>query len=154
MAGLKLLLPYNFTRQDQKALDFIVDTFAKLRDTEITIFHGYTAVPEITPRQNPVMEKIQGNLNYLQQMIKDKETSLETVREDLVRRGFPSGRIHLIFKPCRRDIAVEIADLARDRTVDVVVISRKPGKVTRFFTGSVFSKVVSGLKDTTVCIVS
>jgi hypothetical protein len=33
-------------------------------------------------------------------------------------------------------------------------MNRKPGKVTRFFTGSVFNKVVSALKDKTVCIVS
>lgn len=38
MAGKKLLLPYNFTDYDKKALDFVVRIFAPLKDAEITLF--------------------------------------------------------------------------------------------------------------------
>jgi len=42
MAGKRLLLPQNFTPNDRKALDFVVDTFGQLEDVEVTLFHAYT----------------------------------------------------------------------------------------------------------------
>ena len=43
----KLLLPYNFTRLDQKALEFVINTFGKLGNTAVTVFNAYTPIPEI-----------------------------------------------------------------------------------------------------------
>ena len=42
MAGQKLLLPYNFSSYDQKALNFVVNAFANQEDIKITLFHAYT----------------------------------------------------------------------------------------------------------------
>lgn len=39
MASEKILLPYNFTGYDQRALDFVIRTFSHLKDVEVTLFH-------------------------------------------------------------------------------------------------------------------
>ena len=154
MAGERILLPYNFTNGDQKALDFVVRTFAHLKDVSITLFYAYTPVPEINMNGNPVMDKLKENLIYLSQKIKEQEVGLSTAKQNLVENGFSEDQIHYIFKPRKKDVAGEIIDLVSSGNHDMIVMNRKPGKVTRFFTGSVFNKVVSALKDKTVCLVT
>ncbi len=154
MASQKILLPYNFTSHDQKALDFVIRSFAHQQDVELTLFNAYTSVPDIEVRGSPIMETMRGNLSYLSQKIKEQEDELMVVRNKLLENGFSKDRIHTVFEPKKKDIAGEIVDLALKGRFNVVVLNRKPGKIARFFTGSVFNKVVTSLKETTVCIVS
>lgn len=42
MATQKILVTYNFTSYDQKALDFVIRTFVHLKDVEITLLNVYT----------------------------------------------------------------------------------------------------------------
>jgi hypothetical protein len=154
MAGRKILLPYNFTNGDQKALDFVISTFVHLKDVEVTLFYAYTPVPEIKMNDSPVMDKLKANLNYLAQNIKEQEVGLSAAKQSLLENGFSENQIRYIFKPRKKDVAGEIIDLATEGHHDLIVINRKPGKITRFFTGSVFSKVVSGLKNKTVCLIT
>ena len=100
------------------------------------------------------MGKLKGNLSYLSQQIMQQETELEAAKEKLIQGGFAQSAVETVFKPRKKDIAAEIIELATKEHFNVVVINHKPGKASRFFTGSVFSKVVSALKDVTVCIVS
>jgi hypothetical protein len=100
------------------------------------------------------MGKLKGDLSYLSQKIMQQETELKAVAEKLLQAGFAQNRLHTIFKPRKKDIAAEIIELVTNDNFNVVIINHKSGKASRFFTGSVFSKVVSALKDTTVCIVS
>ena len=154
MASQKILLPYNFTSHDQKALDFVIRSFAHQQDVELTLFNAYTSVPDIEVRGSPIMETMRGNLSYLSQKIKEQEDELMVVINKLLENGFSKDRIHTVFEPKKKDIAGEIVDLALKGRFNVVVLNRKPGKIARFFTGSVFNKVVTSLKETTVCIVS
>ena len=154
MVAQKILLPYNFTTLDQKALAFVNGTFGHLEGVEITLFHAYTPLPEIEAESTSVMGKLKGNLGYLSQKIMQQETELKAVAEKLLQTGFAQNRIHTVFKPRKKDIAAGIIELVTKDKFNVVVINHRPGKASRFFTGSVFSKVVSALKDTTVCIVS
>ena len=154
MVAQKILLPYNFTALDQKALAFVNSTFGHLEGVEITLFHAYTPLPEIEAESTSVMGKLKGNLGYLSQKIMQQETELKAVAEKLLQTGYAQNRIHTVFKPRKKDIAAGIIELVTKDKFNVVVINHKPGKASRFFTGSVFSKIVSALKDTTVCIVS
>jgi hypothetical protein len=154
MAAQKILLPHNFRTLDQKALAFANSTFGYLDEVEITLFHAYTPLPEIEADSSSVMGKLKGDLGYLSQKIMQQETELKAVGEKLLQTGFAKNRIHTIFKPRKKDIAAEIIELVTNDKFNVVIINHKSGKASRFFTGSVFSKVVSALKDTTVCIVS
>ncbi len=150
----KILIPYNFTSKDNLALDFVIRTFINQEDVEITLFNAYVPAPEINMRNNPVMEKMSGNLSYLRKKVYELENALEDAKQSLVRKGFNSNNIRCIFEPKEKDIAQDIINLVLKEKFDVVVINRKPGKVTRFFTGSVFDKVVTALNGVTVCIVT
>jgi nucleotide-binding universal stress UspA family protein len=154
MAIKKILLAYNFTSLDQKAVDFAIDTFAHLQDVEITIFNAYTPVPEIETVDTSITGKLKSSLSYLTQQIVQRETELNEARQMLLQGGFGEGRINTEFRPRKRDIASEIIELARTNGYDVVILNRKQARVTRFFSGSVSHKVVMTLKDTTVCVVS
>jgi nucleotide-binding universal stress UspA family protein len=154
MPDYTILVPYNFTRQDQKALDFLLNTLAHLPNADITLFHGYTPVPEISSRENPIMEKVRGNLSYLNQTIKNQQESLEQAKTHLAAKGFAADRINTLFKARKKDVAAEIIDLAKRRAFDMVILSRNPGKVTRFFSGSVYNKVVQAVRGIAVCVVS
>lgn len=154
MSTQKILLPYNFTRNDQKALDFVISTFTNQENVEITLFNAYTPAPVIEVRTSPVMEQMMGKLGYLSQKIKEQEDELKVAKDKLLASGFSKNKIHTIFEPKKKDIAGDIIDIAFTGPFDVVVLNRKPGKIARFFTGSVFNKVVTALKGTTVCVVS
>jgi len=154
MAATKILVPYNFSILDQKAIGFVIRTFVHLEEVEITLFHVYTPVPELEAQETSVMGKLKGNLSYLSQKIMQQESELKAVKEKLVQNGFAESLTRTVFKPRKKDIASEIVELASSDQMNVIVLSHKSGKATRFFTGSVFSKVVSALKDTSVCVVT
>jgi hypothetical protein len=154
MAIQKLLLPYNFTRFDQKALDFVISTFRNRGDVEVTLFNAYTPVPEIETSASSVTGKLKGSLSYLSQKVAEQETELKMLKQKLVDNGFADSLIHTVFQPRKKDVASEIIDIATNNKFDVIVISHKPGKATRFFTGSRYSKVIAALEEVTVCVVS
>jgi nucleotide-binding universal stress UspA family protein len=154
MAKLKLLLPYNFTRFDQKALNFVIDTFANLDNITVTVFNAYTPIPEIDTDASSITSKLKGSLSFLSQKIKENEALLDEVKDRLVEGGIPENRVECIFRPRKKDIASEIIELLTDAKFDIIVFNRKQARVTRFFSGSISHKVVMNLKDVTVCIVS
>jgi nucleotide-binding universal stress UspA family protein len=154
MAIEKILLPYNFTHIDQKAVNFIIESFVHLKDIAITIFNAYTAAPEIETPSTSVTGKLKGSLSYLTQKISDQENELDEVKQKFIQGGFAADKIETVFKPRKKDIASEIMELAMKNQYDVIVLNRKHAKVTRFFSGSVSHKVSMSLKGTTVCIVS
>jgi len=154
MAIEKILLPYNFTHIDQKAVRFVIESFVHLKNITITIFNAYTAVPEIETSSATVTGKLKGSLSYLTQKIADQENELNKVKQKLVQGGFAEDKINTVFKPRKKDIASEIIELVMKDQYDVIVLNRKHAKATRFFSGSVSHKISMSLKGTTVCIVS
>ena len=154
MGTPKILLPYNFTNFDKKALDFVCRNFSDKKEAEITLFNAYTPAPTIEMRGSPIMEQMKNNLSYLSQRVKEQEDALKTIKKHLLEKGFIEDNIDIVFESKKRDVAGDIIDLAQKGQFNVVVLNRKPGKIARFFAGSVSSKVVAALKDTTVCIVS
>jgi len=150
----KVLVPYNFTNYDKKSLDFVTRRFADDKGVEVTLFNAYTPVPKIELRNSLIMEKISSNLAYLQQKIHEHETGIKQAREKLIQKGFSSNRVHYIFRALNKDVAQDIVDLVLDNGFDVVVLNRNPGKITRFFTGSISNKVMKSLKEVAVYVVT
>ena len=150
----KILLPYNFTKNDEKALDFVIRTFANQQDFEVTLFNAYTPPPDVDVSGSPVMEKISSNMNYLRIRMLDQEDALKTAKRKLIENGFSENQVNNIFEPKEKDIAQDIINVSLKGRFNVVVINRKPGRIARFFVGSVFDRVVTALKDITVCIVT
>jgi len=54
MPGQKVLLPYNFTVYDERALDFVIRILSSSKDAEITLFNAYTPAPEIDLNGSPL----------------------------------------------------------------------------------------------------
>ncbi len=154
MSTQKILVPYNFTQLDQKAIGFIINTFANLKDVEVTIFHAYTDVPNIETDVSSITSKLKSSMNYLAQKIREQEAELNGAKQKLLIGGFSGDHLYSIYKPRKKDIAGEIIDLVMDEKFDIIVLNRKYARATRFFTGSVSNKVVIALKGVTVCIVS
>lgn len=63
MAYLKILLPFNFTENDNKALDFAIRTYAGHEDAHITLYNAHTPAPDIDMRSDPVMERMRSHLD-------------------------------------------------------------------------------------------
>jgi nucleotide-binding universal stress UspA family protein len=154
MAGQKLLLPFNFTEQDRKALDFVIQTFAHVKDIEISVFHAYTPIPEIEASDASVTGRLKDQLGYLTTKLAEQETALQEVKNALMQSGFPESSISCTFKARKKDIAAEIVDVISNEDYDIVILNHKAGRVKRFFTGSVYHKVLGGIKGVTVCVVS
>lgn len=154
MAIQKILVAYNFTQLDQKAIEFVTTAFAHLDGVEITFFHAYTPIPEIETQPSVVTGKLKSSLSYLSQQVMQRENDFKAIIDKLANTDLAKCRILTIFRPRKKDIASEIISLNRDTNFDAIVLNRKASRVTRFFSGSVSHKVLMTLKDTAVCIVS
>lgn len=154
MEIFKILLPYNFTSNDKKALDFVWQTFSDKKEARVTLFHAYTPAPPIEMRGSPIMEQMKETLNYLSQRVNEQQDALQTIKSQLLGKGFSEDNIDIVFEPKNKDVASDIIDLAQKGRFNVVVLNRKPGKIARFFAGSVSTKIVAALTNATVCIVS
>lgn len=154
MATQKILVPYNFTRNDQKALAFVIERFSQDAETEITLLHAYTPLPEVEADDKTVMARIAEHLTYLRQKIAESETALEEARTRLVRAGFPADRVTCVFKPQQKDAAQEIVDIARQGQFTTIILNQTPGRITRFFTASIGKKVAKALSNINIVTVA
>jgi nucleotide-binding universal stress UspA family protein len=153
MAARKILVPYNFTRNDEEAIAFVIDRFNQQTTMQITLFHAYIPVPEIEISDKTVMNRLAGNLAYLRQKNYDLEEALAQVQTRLVDAGFPEKSVKRIFKPQEKEIAQEIIEQAAKGEFTTIVLNHNPSKIKRYFTPSVTKKVARALKDIELSIV-
>jgi hypothetical protein len=154
MQSDKILVPYNFTAYDQKSLKFVINTFGCNWDTDVTLFSTYTPLPDIEARDAPIMAKLKTSLSYLSQQNTAQETALKDAAKSLVQGGFSKDRVHAVFLPRKKDIATEIIQLAKAEHFTIIVVNHKQKKATHFFTGNVFNKIITTLKNMTICVVT
>jgi nucleotide-binding universal stress UspA family protein len=155
MDAQKILLPYNFSQNDQKSLTFVIQTYAAMENAEVTLFHAFTPISEIEASDHQsATAKLKRRLSYLTQELTEREMALQEVRQYLISEGFDKDKVRYVFKSRKGETAAAIIDQTKETSYDVIVLNHKPGKVARFFTGSVFTKVVAAVRNITVCIVS
>jgi hypothetical protein len=154
MARDRILVPYNFSPQDAKAVDFVARYMVRGPDTEVTLFHAHAPLPEFDTGDKVVTGKLKENLSYLKQKIKEQESALGEAVERLVHSGFSRGQVKCVFRPRRKDVACDIIEMTHKEGVQTLVLNRLPGRITRYFTQSVSGKVMSSLKNVTVCVVT
>jgi hypothetical protein len=145
MAGQKILVPYNFTTNDEKSIDLVIQNFGQRQDVRITLFHVYLPVPNIEIDDKTVMSRIAGNLSYLRQKINDLEVEIVKARDRLIDAGFAKESVNYIFKPQDKDTAHEIIDQAYSGEFTGIVLSRSPASIRKFFTPSVSKRVTKAL---------
>jgi hypothetical protein len=153
METKKILVPYNFTGNDERAIDFVVNTFGRAPDVEITLFHTYVPVPDIDISDKTVMARLSGNLTYLRQKIKDLETAIAGAAKRLVDAGFAEEKVTYIFKPQQRETSQEIIDHAVNGDYSTIVLNHNPSKIRKFFSASISKKVTKALSYKKVYIV-
>jgi hypothetical protein len=154
MGTQKLLLPYNFSDRDRKALDFTASTFAPQGDVEVTLFHAYLSLPNVQIQDRQVTERLKGGMVYLQAKISELETEFQNVRDELIDRGFPPARVRSVFRPRKKEVLDAILDLHQRERFNLIVVSRRPGRIGRFFAGSLHTKLIDALTNVTICVVS
>ncbi len=152
MAATKVLVPYNFATQEEKALDFVVNIFSHVKEARITLFNAYPALPSVDMGASPELSKMKGPIASLSKELAEREEALKAVRQHLIDNGFDPERVDYIFKERKKSIAEEIADVVTTGHYRVVVLSRQPVKVTRLFGKGVHAKLLSSLKNVTICI--
>jgi hypothetical protein len=152
MPAQRILLPYNFTAHEKPALDFVINTFSKQQDVTITLFNTYTPVPVVDTEANPEMRKMGPAVAYFAKELSEKEAGLKFAKQYLVEKAFSDDQVNYIFKKREKDIAQEIVGAALEGGYSILVLSRQPGKAARLLARSVHNKVLSSLKNITVCI--
>ncbi len=139
--AVKILIPYNFTLNDEKSIDFAGDRYARRKEVEITLFHAFTPVPEIDTRDNPIMNKMIRNTSYLRGQQDEQKNALEAARQKLIEYGFAGRHIDCRYIPVRQDIADDIIWLWKTEKFDVVVLNRNPGNIINYFSRSISKRV-------------
>lgn len=145
MAALKILMPYNFTSNDEKAVAYVIDSFLKTQNSEITLFHTYIPVPQIEISDKTVMARISSNIAYIRQKIHELEETIKSAARRLVEAGFPEEKVHYTFKPRHKETAQEIIDFAIQGDFAVIVLNHNPHKIKKFFMPSISKKVSKAL---------
>jgi hypothetical protein len=150
MATFRILLPYNYSPNDQKAIRFAITAFAGRKEARVTLFHAYTPLPMIDVTASPENVKMRSGMTYLATELKEKEEALEVVGDMLVESGFDRDAVTCVFKKRVKSAAEEIVDKVAG--CNVLVLSRGAGKVTHFFTRSIYARVVTALRGVTICV--
>ncbi len=150
MEPFRILLPYNYSPNDQKAIRFAIDAFAGRKETSVTLFHAYTPLPDIDVTASPENVKMRSGMTYLSTELKEKESALKAVGDILVDGGFDLEAVTCVFKKRVKSAAEEIVDKVAG--CNVLVLSRGAGKVTHFFTRSIYARVVTALRGVTICV--
>ena len=138
---VKILIPYNFKPNDEKAVHYTGRRYSKEKEVEITLFHAFASVPEINVKNNTIMEKMKLNLYYLHQQREERRQALEKVRLVLVDYGFASQNIHCLLRPIKTNIAADIIQLWKLENFHVVVLNRNPGNILNYFSRSISKRL-------------
>ena len=136
--SFNILIPYNFTPNDNKAIDFVGRRYG---EHEVTLFHAFTPVPEMNIKETPVMKKVVHNAAILQLRQNELKKALEAAREKLMTYGIDGRRIQCVFTPVRVDVAMDIVRLWKNGEYDVVVLNRNPGNIVNFFSRSISKRI-------------
>ena len=150
MAPFRILLPYNYSPNDQKAIRFTIDAFGKWQETTVKIFHAYPPLPAIDLAASPENRKLQSGMTHLSHELAEKEEALQQVAGLLVQSGFDPQGVTCVFKKRVKSAAEEIVEQVAG--CNVLVLSRGGGKVTHYFTRSIYARVVSALRGITICV--
>jgi len=154
MPIFKILVPYNFTANDEKAIDLVIESFSRNPDAKITLFHTYVPLPAIEVSDKTVMARLAGNLTYLRQKISELEQAIVSASERLVAAGFTQERVHIIYKPRQKETAQEIIDQAVEGDHSAIVLNHNPSKIRKYFTTSISKKVAKALVHKELYIVA
>ncbi|MEN8210942.1 MAG: hypothetical protein ABFR31_04435 [Thermodesulfobacteriota bacterium] len=139
--AVKILIPYNFKPNDEKAVHYTGRRYSSEKEADITLFHAFASVPEINVTNNTIMGKMKLNLHHLHKQREERRQALEKVRLLLVDYGFGLQNIQCLFQPIKTDIAMDIIQLWKIEKFNVVVLNRNPGNILNYFSRSISKRI-------------
>lgn len=142
---VKVIIPYNFTGNDVKSIDFVLRRYHGDTDANLTLFHAYHPVPEINARNNPIMDKMTRTTSYLRQVLNDRKNELEQVKNKLISQGFARKNVDCLFLALKEDLATDIIKLIKKNHYDAVVLNRSPGNIINYFSRSISKRISNSL---------
>ena len=155
--GKKVLIALDDSDNAGRAVDMVADGFAK--DSEVMLFSVLQDTetmcamnsPELTPYFRTEQEAFCSLEDKKKQLI---EKAAEAGRQCLISAGFDEGRVNIKAERRSKSVAKDIIAEA-DSGYDVVVIGKKGiSAIQEFFLGSVSQKVLHGVKNASVLIVT
>jgi nucleotide-binding universal stress UspA family protein len=156
MQEKNVLIPHNFTEEDEKALDYATRIFAHQPRTTITLYHLYTPLPR-TDKLEPGTKDARTNTAVLiKQNIWDKENELQTLANKLTASGgFTPEQIKIKLKARRKSVGKELLEAVEQGGYNSIVVSADPSKSPRrLFGENVYDTLLSHLKETEIIIVA
>ena len=138
---MKILIPYNFTGNDEKSIDWVCREYLEKNGADITLFHAFAPAPVVDTLNNPIMEKVNRGSISLRLAQEEQKKTLDWIRQTLVDRGFRSGAVRCVFEPIKQDVAADIIKWVEKEKYDVVVLNRNPGNIINYFTRSISKRL-------------
>jgi hypothetical protein len=154
MAGKRVLVPFNFSDYDERALHYVIRNYAGQRWAHVTLFHAYTPLPELDGYTNPSVRRVKTTMASLWTEVREREKDIKKVVQDLLDSGFSKEQLEYVFKARDKSIGDEIVHICREGKYDTVVLCRKPGKTSRLLTRTVHDRLLASLRDTEIVIIT
>ncbi|MCK5101105.1 MAG: universal stress protein [Desulfobacteraceae bacterium] len=146
----KILLPYNFTKNDKKGLDFIISNYAGAENVSVTVFHLHPPIPELVLNRDSVMDRMSNSMRYLKTRSIEQENKVMEVKQLLLNSGFKDSQVSSLYLRKTRDIAQEIKRLVQNEGYNTIVLNYTGG-IKGFFNASVSNKVITSTRD--ICVI-
>jgi len=154
MVRKQVLVPFNFTPYDERSLHYVMRMFAGQERVFVMLYHVYTPLPELDGYSSPSLGRLKSTIASMWQEVREKETDLKRVKEDLVENGFNEGQIGYQLHPGKKSIGAEVVEAARKGGYDMIVISQKPKKASRAFRKKIHDILLSELVNTEIVIIT
>ncbi|MCF8104970.1 MAG: hypothetical protein K9K64_05765 [Desulfohalobiaceae bacterium] len=155
MLRKKILVLYNFSRQDERVLSYLVENYLGRESVRITLLHVYTALQKYTQLRRGAGEgpsfKGAGQKTGLRiNEFRKKEDELQRIGHYLQDEGFLSGQIEPRFTPKVNSLAQDMVDIVRKEAFTTVLLSYVPVKAKYFLAERIEDKLLNKLKDTEI----
>ena len=154
MPGKKILVPFNFTEYDEKALHYVLRNYAGNKWAYVTLFHVYTPLPETKGFSDTTLSRLSSTVAAMAGEIREKEAELKKTVQDLIQSGFAEEQLDYIFKQRQKSIGQEVVEIVLEKGYDTVVLTSRPAKMKHAFTRNVHDKLLTTLKDKEICIIT
>jgi uncharacterized protein (UPF0335 family) len=93
-------------------------------------------------------------MNFLSRELSRKEEELKNIAHYLSENGFKTDAVKIIFRPRSKDVAEEILETIYQGFFNVVILTQRKDRITRFFVRNIQSRVLAGLRGATACLVT
>lgn len=154
MPGKRILVPFNFSPYDERALHYVIRNYAGHRWAKVTLLHVYTPLPKLDGYTNPSVRRVKSTMATMWTEVREKEQELKKVLQDLLDSGFSHDQLDYVFRGSEKSIGDEIAQTCREGKYDTVVLSRKSGKASGILSRTVHDKLLNSLRNTEIVIIT